>query len=573
MNNKLFSDLLERMGMLLEIQGDNPFKIRAYYKAAENIYSLSEDIAKLKDEGRLSEIPGVGEAIRSKIIEWLETGHVKVYDELIKEVPESLLELTQVPSVGPKKAKLFYEQYKIKNVDDLKVAIESGKLKDADKIKEKTLQNILNGIKIVKQGLARMDLGKATSVAKIFVEELKKLPDVKQIEAAGSLRRGSETVRDIDILIDSNNPKKVMDIFVHLPQVRSINAHGETKSSIMTRDNVQVDLRVIEPKSFGAALLYFTGSTNFNVKLRQLAIKKDMKVNEYGVFSIKGTKEKLLASKTEEECLKVLGLPYIPPELREDIGSEDIFDGKPVPKLIELKDLKGELHVHSTYSDGRNTIREMAEAAKSRGYEYIGISDHSAKLKIAGGVSAENLKKKKKEIEALNKGYKNFKIFFGSEVEVDMDGRLDYNDDILKDFDVVIAAIHSHFDLPKDQQTRRIINAIKNKRVHILAHPFGIHIGKREAYDVDFKEICKAAVDYNVCLEINSFPQRLDLNSHNIYFARKHGVRLVINSDSHAVEHLYGLQYGITIARRGWVEPKHVLNTMSVAQIQKALQK
>jgi len=571
--NKQVAEILERMGMLLEIKGELIFKIRAYYKAAETIANLSEDIEKIHRESRLGEIPGIGEALSDKIGQYLDTRHIKAYDDLIKEIPESILEVVQIPTIGPKKAKLFWQELKITNVEQLRRAAESGKLLGLPGIKEKTIENILSGIKIVKEGRERMNLGMATEVAHGFVTALSVLPEVKKIEVAGSLRRCRETIRDIDILIDSSNPKKVMEKFVYLPQVKTINVHGDTKSSILTHDNVQVDVRVVDPKSFGAALLYFTGSKNFNVRLRQVAIKKDMKVNEYGIFKLKGKKEQCVASKTEEECFKALGLPFIPPELREDFGEEKIFTDTKIPKLIELTDMKGEFHVHSTYSDGHNTIAEMVEEAQKRGYQYLSISDHSPRLRVAGGVSPADLKKKKKEIDNLNTKLKNFRILFGTEVEIDMDGDLDYNDKILSEFDVVLAAIHSGFEQNKEKLTKRLVKACQHKYVTAIAHPTGVHLGKRESYDIDFKELCKVAVDHNKFLEINAFPIRLDLNSANVYFAREQGVKFIISTDAHHREHLDFMRFGVAIARRGWVTKELVLNTLTLSQLEKILKR
>lgn len=573
MKNKEVADILERMGMLLEIKGENVFKIRAHYKAAENILALSEDVETLANEKRLTDVPGIGIALAEKITEYCKTGKVKAYQELTKEIPESVLDLVKIPTVGPKKAKLFFDQLGVKTVEDLKKAAEGGKLAGLPGVQDKTIEKILSGIRIVKEGRERMNLGDATEVADAIVGELKKLKEVKEISVAGSLRRQKETVRDIDILIDSSDPKKVMDFFVKLPQVKSINGHGETRSSILTRENVQVDLRVVDPKCFGAALLYFTGNKNFNVRLRQLAIKKNMKVSEYGIFSVKGEQEKFLAGRTEEDCFKALGMPYVPPELREDIGESDIFSGVKIPKLIELSDLKGEFHVHSTYSDGHNTIAEMAEAAQKRGYRYLAVSDHSERLRVAGGVSPEDLKKKRKEIDTLNARMKNFRILFGTEVEIDNDGNLDYNEAILSEFDIVIAAVHSGFEQPKDKMTRRLVNACKNKFVTAIAHPTGVHLGRREPYDIDFKEVCRAAVEHNTFLEINSFPVRLDLNSANTYYARSQGVKFIISSDSHHTEHMEFIKFGVSLARRGWLTKEDVLNTRTLAQVEKMLRK
>ena len=573
MKNHEICDLFNRMGMLLEIKDENIFKVKAYYKAAENIEALAEDIEDIRRENRLAEIHGVGKALEEKITEYLDTGKVSAYQELLQEIPESVLELVNIPSVGPKKAKLFWQKLKIKSVQQLAEAAEAGKLLGLPGIQEKTIENILRGIRVVKEGHERMNVAAASQIAEQFISALKKLPEVKQISVAGSLRRMRETIRDIDLLVDSTNPKKVMDTFIHLPQVKSVNAHGETKSSIVTKENVQVDLRVVAPESFGAALLYFTGCKNYNIKLRQIAIKKNMKVNEYGVFSLKGEREKLLAGRSEEECLKVLDVPYSAPELREDIGETELFSGQPIPQLIELKNIRGDFHVHSTYSDGKNTIFEMAEAARALGYQYLAISDHSARLKIARGVSVEDLKKKKQEIDELNSKLKNFRILLGTEVEIDTEGNLDYNDAVLRGFDIVVASIHSGFEQSKEKLTRRLIRACQNKYVHIIGHPTGRHIGKRESYDLDLKEFCKAAVDTNTFLEINAFPIRLDLDSANVYFARSQGVKFSINSDAHSIKHLGFMKYGVAVARRGWLRAEDVLNTFSLKELQKTIGK
>ena len=575
MKNKEIAEIFNRMGTLLQLKDENVFKVRAYFKAAENIENLAEDIATLRQEERLSQIPGVGKALAEKIDEYLDTGKMSAYETLIQEIPESIFDVIRIPSMGPKMAKLFWDEFKIKDIEGLRRAAESGKLSTLPGIREKTVQNILEGIQVVRQGQERMNLGVATRVADEIVAALKELPEVRQIEIAGSLRRNRETIRDIDILIDSTNPKKVMETFVSLPIVKSVNVHGDAKSSILTRDNIQVDVSVVDPKSFGAALLYFTGSKNFNVKLRQIAMKRNMKVNEYGIFQIKGETEKLIASKTEKGCLECLDLPYMPPELREDIGESELFadGGCVIPRLIELKDIKGDLHVHSTWSDGHNTIAEIAEAAQQRGYEYIGISDHSPRLRVAGGVSPENLKKKKQEIDVLNRKYKNCRILFGAEVEIDAEGNLDYDDAILKEFDIVIAAVHSGFEQSREQLTRRISKACQNKYVNIIAHPTGVNLGKRQPYDIDLKAVCQTAVETHTFLEINSFPQRLDLNSSNIYFARSQGVKFSINSDSHALAHLPYIKFGVALARRGWLTKKQVLNTLPLRELLLAIKK
>lgn len=573
MKNKEIVTILNNLGHLLEIQGENVFKIRAYFKAADNINNLSEDIAQVRKDGRLGDISGVGKAIQEKIGEYLDTGRMEAYRKAAQKVPESVLDVMHVPSVGPKKAKLFYDELKVKDLESLRKAAESGKLLELPGIKQKTLDNILAGVRIVQSGQDRMDMSSARAVARKFITELKKCKGVENISAAGSLRRGCETVGDIDILIAAKKPDPIMKAFVELPHVQKVNAHGKTKSSVVTDEHVQVDLRIVEPEHFGSALLYFTGSKSFNIRLRQIAKKQKKKVSEYGIFSVAGKEDELLAAKTEKACLKELGLPDIPPELREEIGEERIFENKRLPKLIELKDIKGELHTHSTYSDGKNSIEEMARTARDRGYEYLALSDHSQKLRVANGLSIERLKEKMKEIAELNKKTKGIRILCGSEVEIDTKGNLDYNDAVLSELDIVVGAVHTHFQLSRKDQTRRLVRACQNKHVNILAHPFGVHMGKREAYDVDFKEVCQAAVDNNVFLEINAFPIRLDLNSAHVDFAKRQGVKFVINTDAHSIAHFDHLQNGVTIARRGWLEKGDVLNTLSLTDLLKHLKK
>lgn len=569
--NQQLAQLFDNMGLLLEVKGENVFKVRAYHKAADNIRALAEDIAILVREDRLDEVGGLGKALKEKAQSFVETGQVPAYDALVDEVPESILLVMNVPQVGPKKAKLFYQKLGVKDLAGLRRAAETGELLKLDGIREKTVANILKGLAVVEAGQERMNLGKATQAAEEIVAQLRDHSAVRRISVAGSLRRGRETVRDIDILVDSSDPVRVMELFVGLPQVKSVNVHGEKKSSVLTRDNIQVDVRVVEPDSFGAALLYFTGSKSFNVRLRQLAMKRGQKVNEYGVYRVKGEQETRVAGETETDCFKALGLPDIPPELREDIGEERIFGGADIPRLVELKDIRGDLHVHSTYSDGRHSIAQMAAAARERGYAYLAVSDHSEKLKVAGGLSPADLKKKRAEIDRLNAKFSDFRILFGTEAEIDLDGNIDYNEKILSEFDVVVASVHTGFDLPADKMTARLLKACANPHVDIIGHPTGVHRGKREPYDFDFKQLCQAAADHNTWLEINAFPVRLDLDGAYADFARQQGVRFVINTDAHAVEHFAHLRHGISIARRGWLTKHEVMNTRPLKTLLKEL--
>ena len=569
MENLKAAQIFKDIANILQIKGDNPFKIRAYQRAAQNIESLTEGLEAFIKDDRLTDIPGIGKDISNKIKEFQETGKIKMFEDLKKSMPEGLLDLLNIPSVGPKTAKLLYEKIKIKSIPDLERAIKKGKLEGIFGIKEKTVENILKGIELLKKGRERMPLSTAMRVADEFAVSLKKLPEVKNISTAGSLRRQKETVRDIDILVISRQPEKIMNAFTSLPAVKEVLAKGETKSSVRTEDDIQVDCRVVEEKSFGAALIYFTGSKNFNIKIRQLAIKNGLKVNEYGVF--KG--ERFVCGKTEEEVFKIIGMPYIEPELREDNGEIESALKSKLPKLIELKDIKGDLHAHSQWSDGSNTIAEMAEGAKKLGYSYIGITDHSQSLKIAGGLKPKDLKKKKLEIDAINKKINNFRILYGTEVDIDSDGKIDYKDEILKEFDLVVAAIHAGFKQPKEQLTKRIAKACQNKYVHIIAHPTGRLWGTRDAYDLNFDEVLKVAKETNTHLEINAFPLRSDLNDLNCRRAKEMGVRLAIGTDAHEIEQLRAMKFGIAVARRGWLSAEDVINTLEVEELLKTIRK
>jgi len=570
MKNLEIANIFYSIAQILEIKSENLFRIRAYERAAEVIEDL-DNIEEYASADKLTEIPGIGKDLESKIKEYLSAGKIKYYEDLKKEVPLGILELLKVPSIGPKTAKLFYDKLNIKDVDMLEKFALEGKLLGLEGVKEKTVENILRGIDILKRGNERIDIATAWDIADRFVRQLSALKEVKRVEVAGSLRRMKETVKDIDILVVSSKPQKVMDVFCGCAEVKEILAKGITKSSVLSRDNVQVDARVVKPDSFGAAFLYFTGSKNHNVRLRTLAVKRNLKINEYGIFPVTKKKtQKRLASKTEQEMYKFLKMQYIAPELREDAGEVEAALKNKLPRLVELKDIKGDLHVHSNYSDGKNTIQEIADAAVKKGYEYIAISDHSQSLKVAGGLSVADLRIKKKEIDSVNKRLKGFKVLFGTEVEINSAGDIDYDDEILEEFDFVIAAIHSGFKQSKEQLTRRIIKACRNKNVDIIAHPTGRLWRTRDSYELNFEEVFKAAKDTKTILEINSFPNRLDLGDSLIRQARQKGAKFIINTDSHAVAHLDFMRFGVAMARRGWLTKQDVLNTLSLKDILKA---
>lgn len=569
MVKKEISRIFRNISSILEIKGDNPFRIRAYERAAQNIEALTEDIEKIALKNKLQDIPGIGADLADKIKEFIKTGKIKAYEELKKILPVGILELMDVPGIGPKTAKLFYDKLKIKNIADLEEAVRNNRINGLPGIKDKTIENILKGIEIIKKGKARMLLPEAEQLAEEFMRPLGGLSEASNVSAAGSLRRRKETVRDIDILVTSNLPQKIMDHFVSVPLVEEIISKGPTKSSVRIKDGVQVDCRVVEEKSYGAALLYFTGSKNFNIKLRQLAIKKGLKINEYGIFK----NNKYAAGKTEDELFKKLGLSFIEPELREDTGEIELAAKNKLPALIELADIKGDLHAHSSWSDGGNTIKDMAIAAQQLGYSYIAITDHSRSLKVARGLSIADVKKKKKEIDKVNNNLKRFRVLFGTEADIDSQGNIDYPDSVLAEFDIVIAAIHTGFKQSKQQITKRLLKACKNKYVNIIAHPTGRLWGVRDAYEIDFDVLFGAAKDSNTHLEINSYPNRLDLDDLNCRRAKEMGVKLAINTDSHSSEQLTAMNLGVSVGRRGWLTKKDVINTLELEDLLKILKK
>lgn len=576
MKNAEIANIFREIATILEIKGDNRFKIRAYERAAQNIEGLSEDIETYANNNTLRTIPGIGHDLEERIKEYLDKGKIKYYQTLKKSLPSGLLELLNISSIGPKTTKLLYDELKIKNIAGLERAIRQNKLTSLPGIKEKTIENITKGIELFKRGKERMPLYYATQIADKFITQLKKLPEVKKISVAGSLRRCKETVRDIDILVISKKPQTIIKAFTAIPLVKDVLAKGNTKASIRTGERIQVDCRVLDEKSFGAALVYFTGSKNFNIKLRQMAIKKGLKVNEYGIFSANkfgGSKEKFVCGKNEEEVFKTLGLEYIPPEICEDTGEIELSLQDKLPRLIEAKDIKGDLHAHSSWSDGVNTIEEMAQEAKRIGYSYVCITDHSQSIKIAGGLSISDLNKKRKEIDKINSRLYNFRVLYGTEVDITSDGKIDYPDKVLSEFDIVIAAIHTGFKQSKEQITKRLTSACKNKYVHIIAHPTGRLWGTRDSYEIEWNEFLKTARDTNTALELNSFPQRLDLNDYACRRAKEMGIKIAIDTDSHSTEHLSLIKFGISTARRGWITKEDVINTLAPEQLLKQIKK
>jgi DNA polymerase (family 10) len=572
MKNLEIAKIFYEIADILEIQGVE-FKPMSYRKAAKNIESLSEDIEEIWKEGKLRVIPGVGENISKKIEEIILTGKLKYFDKLKKKAPMHFEELMKIPGMGPKKIKILYQKLKVASIKDLEKAAKKHKLAKLEGMGIKSEEDILRGIELLRKGKGKILLGYAYPMAKEVVGYLKKSKDVYKINVAGSLRRMKETIRDVDILVISSKPENVMDYFTKMPLVKDVLAKGKTKSTVILENGLQVDVRVVNDREFGSAMQYFTGSKEHSISLRRIAIKKGLKISEYGVFKKKSGKERVIARKTEKSVYGSLGMGYIEPELRENRGEIEAALHKQLPKLIGYGDVLGDLHAHSMYSDGVDKIEDMAKTAYKLGYKYICITDHSQSQKIANGLSEKELLIQGKEIDELNKQFKSFKILKGTEVDIKSDGSLDWPDRILKSMDVVVASIHSGFKSPNEEMTKRILKGLDNKYVNIFAHPTGRLINQREPYNVDLEKVYEKAEQNGVCLEINSFPSRLDLNDGNIKRAKEFNVKFVIDTDAHSVNHLEFMRFGIATARRGWCEKKDVLNSFKLKDLLKILKK
>lgn len=564
MKNQQIANIFNEIAELLELKGENVFRIRAYRRAAQNIDSLSKDVASLTDE-ELTAVPGIGKDLIGKIHEYLEKGAVAKHEELKKEIPGGVLDLLRVPGLGPKKAKQFYEALGIKSVDELETAIKSGRLSGLPGIQKKTEENILKGIELIKRGSERRALGRVLPLAEDIVRRMKEGAPVERIEVAGSIRRWKETVKDIDILTTSKKPEKVMETFVKLPHVGRVLMQGPTKSSIVTEDGIQVDLRVVEEDSFGAALQYFTGSKQHNIRLREMAVRAGLKINEYGVF--RGPGERKIGGKDEKDVYGALKLPFIPPELREDQGEIDAALAGKLPNLVTIDDIKGDLHVHTKLSDGSHDLGVVVRAAIKKGYQYIAVTDHTKGLGIAHGLDEKRLAAEMKMIDEENERHGGFRILKGTEIDIRTDGRLDLTDEALSGLDIVVASIHSGFNQPQDQITKRLLAAIRNPCVSVIAHPSGRLIGERDAYAVDMEDVIREAAKYGVALEVNAQPLRLDLNDLHLKLAKQYGAQVVISTDMHVTTQFDYMSYGVSMARRGWVEKKDVLNALEYGEL------
>lgn len=569
MKNQFVADILNEIADLLDIKGEIFFKTRAYRIAAQAIEVLEEDIEIVVSEDRLTSISGIGAAIAKKITEIVETGRLEYLEELTKETPKGLLDLLKIQSLGPKKVASLYRDLGITSIKKLRDACLQGKLRNLDGFGVITELNILRGIALLEKTSGRALLNVAFSDGNNYIEYLKNCDKIDAINIAGSLRRMKETIGDVDILASSNHPSIVMEYFIKYPDVDRVLLKGSTKTSVILYDNLQVDLRVVKKESYGAALQYFTGSKEHNVAMRSLAIKKGFKLNEYGLFD-KET-ETYITGKTEGEIYNKLDLDYIEPELRENSGEIEAAKKKQLPKLVGYDDILGDFHVHSNWSDGSNSIEEIVQVAKNFGYRFVCITDHSQSLRVANGLSESRVDKKIKKIQELNKKNSDFKIYCGTECDIKADGTMDYRNSVLKKFDVVYGGIHTSFKMDRPTATKRIVKAMENNYVHAVAHPTCRMIGRREPFDLDMEEIMDVAKKTDTFLEINAFPDRLDLKDTYVKLAKERGVKVIFGSDAHFIANLPFMRFGIATARRGWLEKKDILNTYSTHDIEKIL--
>jgi DNA polymerase (family 10) len=572
MENSEIAAVFEEISNLMKILQDDPkwqFKSAAYDRAKRSIESFSgriEDLAKDPDR-KLTEIPGVGEDLAKKIQELLETGKCQYHQDLLARIPHTLLDLLQLQTVGPQKVRLFHKELDVKTVDELEAAAKGGRLRELPGMSQKSEENILKAIETFRRAAGRFRLDTACETAEELTAYLKEFRGVEEVTPAGSLRRGRETVGDLDLLVTGRDHAGVAGHFAKYRGITEVLAKGEDKVSVKLKNDMQVDVRLLERASYGAALQYFTGSKEHNVALRDRAKRRGWKLSEYGLFE----NDRILASKREEDIYKKLGLPWIPPELRENMGEIEAAEKNQLPRLVELGDIKGDLQMHTTASDGKASIEDMAVAAKELGYEYILITDHSKAVTIANGLDEKRAREHIKRIHAARRKVKGIEIWAGSEVDILGDGRLDYPDDLLREFDIVLVSVHSRMSMPADEMTERLLKALQNPYVRILGHPTGRQILKRDPFAFDLEIVFEAARKHGVILELNGNPERLDLSDRHVKLARERGMKIIISTDAHHPEHLKLMKYGVMTARRGWLEKKDVLNTLPPEKLLKSL--
>ncbi|MCK9377714.1 MAG: DNA polymerase/3'-5' exonuclease PolX [Syntrophobacterales bacterium] len=573
MKNKELAKIFTEISEYLEMEGVQ-FKPYAYQKAALALETLKNDVEDLYKTGGLKGlkgISGVGESIAHKIEEYLTTGRIEYYEEFKQKMPINLDDIVGVEGVGPKKARVLFEKLGVKTLEELEAAAQAHRIAPLFGFGEKTEKNILQGIEFLKTSKGRFLLGEILPIANQVLEKLQSLPEVERANTAGSVRRMKETIGDVDFLVISTDSARVMEWFVAQPGVVKVWGHGDTKSSVRLKEGFDMDIRVITPESYGAALQYFTGSKDHNIALRKIAIDKGYKLSEYGLFQ----GERLIAAATEEEVYEKLGMAWIPPELRENRGEIEAALAGKLPEIIGYGDIKGDLHVHCNWDGGANSIDEIVEAALALAYEYVGIADHTQFLKIERGLDEDKLRARNREIEEINarlaREGKNFRVLKGCEANILADGAIDITDEALAEQDFVIAGVHSHFKQPREEMTRRILRAMRNPHVDIIAHPTGRILKRREEYEVAIDDLLKGAQETGTILEINSYPERLDLGDVNIFAAKQAGIKMAINTDTHNVDQLHLMGFGISQARRGWAEKKDIINAWPAAELLKML--
>jgi DNA polymerase (family 10) len=583
MENVEIARVLEDVADLLELQDANPFRIRAYRNAARTVESHTTPLRKLVAEGAdLTELPGIGKDIAGYITELVRTGGLKLLRDLTKQVPRSLIELTRIPGLGPKRVKILWQELGVKSLADLERAGRQGAVAGLKGFGEKTQQKILAGIEARRRRGTRFKLADADQYVEPLVEYLRAIPEVQLLEVAGSYRRRRETVGDIDLLVIARQPGPVVKRFTSYPEVRAVELAGDTKATVILECGLQVDLRILPRKSYGAALQYFTGSKEHSVKLRKRAVERGLRISEYGVFEVgKGAAEEdagdpyagtMVAGREEREVYEAVGLPWIPPELREDRGEIEAAERGKLPTLITLEDIRGDLQMHTTWSDGHASVEEMLDACVARGYDYFAITDHSKALAMTGGLDEAKLRQQWEEMdEIVERRGKEIALLRSVEVDILPDGRLDLEDELLAGLDVVLVSIHSQLDLAPARQTRRILKAIQHPEVDILGHPTGRLINRRDPMEFDLDEVLHCAAELGVAVELNAHPDRLDLNDIHLLKARELGVKIVLGTDAHRPEDLALMRYGVDQARRGWLAKKHVLNTLPLKRLRTAL--
>jgi DNA polymerase (family 10) len=570
--NSEVAKVLKEIAILLEIEGKDKFKPRAYYRAVRTVGALGEDIEAVARRDELTSIPGVGKGLAGLIKAYLESGKVEILDELRAKIPVKVMELEAIPGLGPKKIKLLYDELGVTDLDSIEKAAEEDKISVLKGMGTKTQDQILAGIQLVRSGLKRTLYADAQPLVDRILEVVRQVSGVRRAEVAGSFRRCRETVGDLDFLVDADDAEPVMNAFVNMTDVVDIIAQGSTKSSVRLKSNLAVDLRVLPADSYGAGLQYFTGNVDHNVQLRGIARKKKLRLNEYGLF--KGEKKRKIAGETEEGIYDALGMAWVTPELRENTGEVEAAQKGELPTLIELKDIRGDLHSHTDQSDGSHPIEEMLDAADAMKYKYYCVSDHTQSLTIANGMDETRLLKRIDEIDDLNASGKwKMKILKGAEVDILAAGDLDIHDDVLEQLDIVTASIHSRMKDDKKTMTERVCSALETKHVHILGHPTGRLIHKRPEFEIDLERVFESAKSNNVAMELNAHPSRLDLNPGNLRAAVRMGLKIAINTDAHKIFELDNMKFGVYQARRGWITKEDVLNTYPLKKLLKAIKK